>query len=222
MKLRKDVGSTQCFILRMSISYSFHLQIDHYIEELERLEPVGVNNIIVLIIIVCAAAALIVILIASNRSMQQKTSQKPTRQEINDPVTQPIRISNEKSLVNPSASATSASNPEPSIAYARLIRLSEQKMTTQPNAFIILKNPDSTIGSDKKKSTICLEDPSISPVHAHFRLSPEGGVILSDEGSKYGTLVNFAPLSRQGIHLEDRDIVHIGKLVFRFELLKQG
>lgn len=185
-------------------------------------DRVSANNIIVLIIILCAAAALTVILIASNRSLQQKTSQKPTRQEIKDPVTQPIRISSEKSLVNPSASATSTSNPEPSIAYARLIRLSEDNLITQPNAFIILKNPDSTIGSDKKKSTICLEDPSISPVHAHFKLSPEGGVILSDEGSKCGTLVNFAPLSRQGIHLEDRDIVHIGKLVFRFELLKQG
>ncbi len=190
------------------------------LKNMKGLGRVSANNIIVLIIIVCAAVALTVILIISNRSMHQKTSQKPTRQEFKDPVTQPIRISVEKSMANPLTSATSISNPDPSFAYARLIRLSEDKMITQPSAFIILKNPDSTIGSDEKKSTICLVDPSISPVHAHFRLSQEGGVILSDEGSKCGTWVNFAPLSRQGIHLEDRDIVHIGKLVFRFELLK--
>ncbi len=186
------------------------------------MEHLSTNNLIVLGIIIAAAIALSVILIVSNRSLQNKITQKLTRKDIKDPVTQPIRISHEKSLVNPSASATSTPVQGPSSAYARLIRLSEDKMITQPGAFIILKNPLVTFGSDKKKCDICLIDPSIDQVHARFRLSPDGGVTLCDEGSKCGTWVNFAPLSRQGIRLEDRDIVHIGKLVFRFELLKQG
>ena len=109
------------------------------LKNMKGLGRVSANNIIVLIIIVCAAVALTVILMVSSRSMHQKTSQKPTRQEFKDPVTQPIRISVEKSMANPLTSATSISNPDPSIAYARLIRLSEDKMITTTQYFYLIK-----------------------------------------------------------------------------------
>lgn len=181
----------------------------------------SVGNFIVLIIILCAAVALTVIVITSSRSMQQKSAPKPTRQENRDPVTQPIRISEDKSSPNPIELSAPPAVNESMNAYARLIRLHDDNLETLPNAFIILKHPVVTIGSDPALSDVILTEPSIAPQHACFTLATNGAVTLSDQGSASGTRVNFAPLSRKGIRLENLDIIHIGKMVFRFELLNQ-
>jgi predicted component of type VI protein secretion system len=60
----------------------------------------------------------------------------------------------------------------------------------------------------------------VEALHARLRQDETGAYILSDEGSVAGTWVNYAPISTGGIRLEHGDILHIGRVIFRFSLLK--
>jgi pSer/pThr/pTyr-binding forkhead associated (FHA) protein len=77
-----------------------------------------------------------------------------------------------------------------------------------------------TIGSDPKKVGTAIKQPSISPIHAQIRFTATGSAVLSDLGSENGTWVNYAPVSKKGTVLQHNDLVHIGKVAFRFELVE--
>jgi pSer/pThr/pTyr-binding forkhead associated (FHA) protein len=62
-----------------------------------------------------------------------------------------------------------------------------------------------------------LDDISIDALHA--QLQREGDTYrIMDMGSTAGTWVNYSPVSREGILLEHGDLVHIGRIGFRFTL----
>jgi hypothetical protein len=42
---------------------------------------------------------------------------------------------------------------------------------------------------------------------------------VADEGSNGGTWLNYAPVSKNGAHLEHGDVIQFGKATFRFEQL---
>jgi pSer/pThr/pTyr-binding forkhead associated (FHA) protein len=44
-------------------------------------------------------------------------------------------------------------------------------------------------------------------------------IILSDLGSESGTWVNYAPVSGKGTVLQNNDLIHIGEVAYRFELV---
>jgi hypothetical protein len=72
-------------------------------------------------------------------------------------------------------------------------------------------------GHDPNKAGVVLQSPSVEPVHA--RLEREGPTYrLSDAGSVAGTWVNYTPISQEGILLEHGDLIHIGRVGFRFTL----
>ena len=74
-----------------------------------------------------------------------------------------------------------------------------------------------TFGGDAAQVTNVLDDPSVSPKHSRL-LYDDGAFIISDIQSVAGTWVNYTPVSSMGVQLEHGDLIHIGRIAFRFEL----
>lgn len=76
------------------------------------------------------------------------------------------------------------------------------------------------IGSHPIKCNLVIEEKTVDPLHARIDYFPQDGYRLSDLGSVAGTWVNYAPISRSGVILEDMDLIHIGRVSFHFSLKK--
>lgn len=96
-----------------------------------------------------------------------------------------------------------------------------QRLTVQdPNqpAFVQpLNSAELLIGTDSA-CNMMLNDSSVEKQHARLVLDPDGQYHIVDLGSHAGTWVNYAPVSPQGSRLQDGDIVHVGRVAFRFLL----
>jgi hypothetical protein len=146
------------------------------------------------------------------------TVKSKPRNKFNDPVTQPVPISQDAprkagdhlSANWPRAAATAA-------VPARLVGIAEAGSPI-PRATILLTRPEITLGSDPKQAIQVLDNPSVDGLHARIFQSPEGDFYIADAGSVAGTWVNYAPVAREGIRLEHGDLIHLGRVSFRFEL----
>ena len=144
-----------------------------------------------------------------------------------DPVTQPVKIA-----VEPPTKA----KPRPVAWKDRLPWLQRKEMPPTAIAFLaplmgsdgatlptplLVTAEDVTLGRDPLQSSLVISDPSVEAVHA--RLHHEGETFLiTDAGSVAGTWVNYVLVPPQGMRLEHADIVHIGRVGFRFKLPEPG
>ena len=100
-----------------------------------------------------------------------------------------------------------------STAIAYLSRISEPDQPAE--APIPLTMKEIYFGSQPDKVQLVLEDPSIEIVHT--RLYQVKGVFwVADEGTVAGTWINYVPVSKQGSPLEHGDLLHVGKVGFRY------
>jgi pSer/pThr/pTyr-binding forkhead associated (FHA) protein len=76
-----------------------------------------------------------------------------------------------------------------------------------------------TLGSDATKAKVLLNYPLVSPLHARIFMDENRQFRVADEGSASGTWLNYAPVSKNGAHLEHGDVLQFGKASFRFEQL---
>ncbi|MFQ5616746.1 MAG: FHA domain-containing protein, partial [Anaerolineales bacterium] len=90
--------------------------------------------------------------------------------------------------------------------------------TLTPTNPIPLTAPEITLGTDPGRATLVLEEPSVAGLHARLRRDRDGSVYLSDHGSVAGTWVNYTQTNAKGILLEHGDVIHIGRIGFRFKL----
>jgi hypothetical protein len=74
------------------------------------------------------------------------------------------------------------------------------------------------IGRDESNVDQVLPDPSVEDVHATLEQETNGSYRLTDEGSVAGTWVNYLPIPGTGLLLEHGDLVHFGRMGFRFVL----
>jgi len=74
------------------------------------------------------------------------------------------------------------------------------------------------IGRDINIVDQVLTDVSVEEVHANLVRESSNKYRLSDEGSTAGTWVNYLPISGDGQVLEHGDLVHFGRMGFRFIL----
>lgn len=77
---------------------------------------------------------------------------------------------------------------------------------------------DLTFGTDPVQSLRVLDDPSISPLHARIKQKQDGSFYIYDHGSVAGTWVNYEPVTREGRLLSHGDRIHLGQLIYRFDL----
>ncbi|OGO42524.1 MAG: hypothetical protein A2W36_03940 [Chloroflexi bacterium RBG_16_58_14] len=78
-----------------------------------------------------------------------------------------------------------------------------------------------TLGSDPSQAILVIDDLSVGGLHARLTRLDEGGFKISDEGSVAGTWVNYTPVSGEGVVLVHGDLIHIGRMGFRFTQREQ-
>ena len=147
--------------------------------------------------------------------------------KVKDPVTQPIKVSSLLPIkknnrfqewikhfpwVKPKEMSV------PTLAHLMpLVGSDEPTLSTPLN----IKNDAVTIGSDPKKADLVIADPSIEGLHARI-YREENSFIIKDAGSVAGTWVNYTQITSTGARLIHADIVHLGRIGFRFSLTNPG
>ena len=84
---------------------------------------------------------------------------------------------------------------------------------------LLLAAPETTLGQEAARADIVLDDPSVDPLHAQIVRQQDGSFWIFDRWSAAGTWVNYEPVPSEGKPLEHQDLIHLGRLSFRFEML---
>jgi len=183
-------------------------------------EMITKQSLVIVGSLLAAAVVLGMVLVLAGRRRGRDGSPRRKRKDLIDPVSQPVSVRRERPARQKPASTLAQTQPRAvnnTTTPARLVRLSESGHPMQSGAIAISRH-EVTFGSDPQQSICVLDSPSVSGLHARLNQLPDGKFILSDAGSIAGTWVNYAPVSSQGVRLEHGDLVHIGRVAFRFEL----
>jgi hypothetical protein len=101
-------------------------------------------------------------------------------------------------------------------APAYLTRLTKPGPAADTAVPVPVTAEEVTFGSDPKQASIALNDLSVDPLHARLIRKEDGSFWLYDEGSVAGTWINYTPISRDGAAVEHGDLIHVGRIGFRF------
>jgi hypothetical protein len=82
---------------------------------------------------------------------------------------------------------------------------------------IPLTSQETSFGRDSSQATWALDDPCLDDLHARLVVE-SGSYRLYDAGSIAGTWVNYGEVPPEGLVVEHGDMVHIGRIGFRFML----
>jgi pSer/pThr/pTyr-binding forkhead associated (FHA) protein len=172
------------------------------------------------ILVAASGAIILLVLVLGGRLQPGFLREWRRRRKTNGSMTQPV-VDN-RQVVQQSGSS-----------WINRIQWKRSPITTKPSAqFIPLTDSLSDenqspiaiikdrviIGRDEMKVDKVLLDLSVEGVHAHLEREPGGSFRLSDEGSTAGTWVNYQPVPESGKILEHGDLVHFGRMGFRFVL----
>ncbi|MGZ9235512.1 MAG: FHA domain-containing protein [Anaerolineales bacterium] len=174
-----------------------------------------------------AGVALLAILLRGRFGGELFKKRREKRKRFEDPLTQPVVALNEpptspikKPKTTPRRSGwlqLPARAPRIPEAPAYLKRLTNGGEPASMLPIPVLEK-DMTFGTDPVQSVYVLDDPSVSPLHARIRMTPEGSFLIHDHGSVAGTWVNYEPVTRDGRRLTHGDRIHFGQLMYRFDL----
>ncbi len=171
------------------------------------------------LIVLVAGAVLTLVLVLGGRLKPRTPGARNKRKRKSDPVTQPLPIKENPARrlptwVNRLQWPHKAASPK---TYAYLSRISEKdNLAIEPP--IPITTEQVTIGRDPDQAILVLDHPSIEGLHARLSRREDGAFRLADEGTIAGTWINYTPVSSEGSRLEHGDLVHIGRLGFRFTL----
>jgi hypothetical protein len=171
----------------------------------------------VLLVVVAGAILLLVLLLGGQLRPAALRAARSRRRKI-DPLNQPVTITDDsaKQTQNWASRLYWPQRPITPKAHAFLSRISDSDVSASTPP-IPITSDEITLGSDPNLATLVLEDPSVEGLHARL-VRQEDGYRLSDEGSVAGTWVNYSPVSQGGTKLIHGDLVHIGRIGFRFTL----
>ncbi|MCC6147392.1 MAG: FHA domain-containing protein [Anaerolineaceae bacterium] len=174
-----------------------------------------------------AASGILAVVLLRARRRPRTISAAQSRKAAKDPLTQPVQVFQERALQRKAAEEPK-SQPRPEVpmpapppAPARLIPLASDEQGGQAPAIPLSRNQIS-FGSDPAQAVICLNDPSVSKLHARLHHTADGRFVLNDAGSIAGVWVNYTLVSTQGVQLKHGDLIHFGRSTFRFELSNPG
>ena len=174
-----------------------------------------------------AGLALLTILVRGRVGGELFKKRREKRKQFEDPLTQPVVALNEpptspvkKPKTAPRRSGWLQLQPRaPRIpeapAYLKRLTNGGEPASLLP---IPVLEKEMTFGTDPVQSMHVLDDPSISPLHARIKHTAEGGFLIYDHGSVAGTWVNYEPVAREGRRLCHGDRIHLGQLMYRFDL----
>lgn len=167
-------------------------------------------------VVLIAAGAVFLVLVLSGRIRPPalQTMQLPEDELMEDPLALLPLPQDEELLADPDQALPM---PAPR-ALAYLQRLDGDGMVDQSQVLPVTSE-EIHIGAQAEVNQIVLEDESVDAVHASLTRLDNGIFVLADQGSEAGTWLNYAPVSQQGSRMEEGDLVHIGRVAFRFSLL---
>jgi hypothetical protein len=177
---------------------------------------------------VAAGAALALVLALTNTQRRARWKRQMAARKLEkDPVTQPVKVQplasrpartgfwkRREAKSTPIPTWPRASVPN---APARLLILDENEQPVT-GGILPLSRQEITFGSDPKRATQVLNSPTVDGLHARLYRNEQEEFFLADQNSIAGTWINYAPVTPAGAHLEHGDLIHIGKVMFRFEL----
>ena len=108
--------------------------------------------------------------------------------------------------------------PVPVIAYLMPLVGSDEPTLPAP---LQITADDIRLGSDGHKANLVIADPSIEGLHAKIHCQGKT-FLITDAGSVAGTWVNYVQVAPAGTLLEQADIIHLGRIGFRFNLSEPG
>jgi hypothetical protein len=84
-----------------------------------------------------------------------------------------------------------------------------------------LMGVDLLLGRDAALCTVHIDDPSVDGMHARLIRQVGGTYLLRDQGSVAGTWVNGEEVGADGRRLRHGDLIHLGRVGFRFRLANE-
>jgi hypothetical protein len=178
------------------------------------------RSVVVGMVVFITGSILLLILVMGGRIQPRFSKPRRNGNHRFDPVTQPVKAKVDRKTTRLPDWFNRLSWPQRRIemeAQAMLMRLTKSEQgNTEPPIPII--GDELTFGCDPTLATQVLVDASVEPIHARLRLGPDHNYRLYDENSTAGTWVNYSPISPEGIRLEHGDLIHIGRVGFRFSL----
>ena len=160
----------------------------------------------------------VAVLVLGDRALQWKWYRK--RKQKKKENTQPLPIAALEKQPNPLSKVVEPRRwlhiSSGGHAQAFLTRLGENDKPV-PGIKIDLNRKEITFGRDSQKSLCVLDSPSVDGLHARMQHTGENDFILSDAGSVAGTWINFTPVDTHGTRLVHGDLIHFGRLAYRFE-----
>ncbi|MCS6908652.1 MAG: FHA domain-containing protein, partial [Anaerolineales bacterium] len=143
--------------------------------------------------------------------LQEKKALDPLRQPVPIPALEPLRGKPPAAKKVPNEPSTGA---RPAVlAYLYHLAYPEEQQAGGPFAMVREELP---IGSSALRNLLVIDDPTVESVHALLVRQADGRFRIMDLGTLTGTWVNYTPVSKEGITLEDGDLIHIGRVGFRF------
>lgn len=195
------------------------IQISVGVSETSALRMISQNRtILAAVVVAISGAVLLLVLVLGGRLRPGFVREFRRRKKMSDPVTQPVKIQAEPPTKSRSTWISRFTWPRERItskAYAHLVPLSDSKKE-ESNPPIAISNELVTLGKDPGQADLVIEDEAVEGLHAKLQRQGKGVFRLSDEGSTAGTWVNYSPVSEEGTMLEQGDIIHIGRVGFRF------
>ena len=180
--------------------------------------------LVVVVMIVLAGGVLGLVLVLGGRIRPRVYGKQPNagRKRKNekkqplqvDPLLQPLTPHLESSSRRPGWLHWPQRHTAPT-ALAFLTPISEGETPHGPP--IPLGGEEVTLGSSPAHAQVVLDEPSIANLHTRLRFQ-ENCFMVYDEGSIAGTWLNYEIVCPSGASLTHGDIVHIGRLGFRFTL----
>ncbi len=109
--------------------------------------------------------------------------------------------------------------PDPDELMQAYLVLDEETAVSGIDAPILISGDNVTIGRDSEAADICLEDPTISRLHARIRRRVDDTYWLYDEGSASGTFLHHQRLGLAPRALEHGSPLQFGQVRATFKLL---
>ena len=99
--------------------------------------------------------------------------------------------------------------------FGSLIKLDRDNTPSAEKPLLLIKEI-TLIGKDPQLANLVLSDEALEPLHAEIHAFPDGRTRLTDFHSIAGTYVNFKAVDTKGVEIQHGDILHFGRLSYRF------
>ena len=99
--------------------------------------------------------------------------------------------------------------------FGSLIKLDRDNTPSAEKPLLLIKEI-TLIGKDPQLANLVLSDEALEPLHAEIHAFSDGRTRLTDFRTTAGTYVNFKAVDTKGVEIQHGDILHFGRLSYRF------